>query len=91
VNVCAKFGGDWYSGTGVNLFYIYRRLAEVPGAARVYLPPAKHLLICKQFSKMCPSAFSVLSLPDPECEGVGVKPVPKPSLDRWEYVYKISS
>jgi len=39
--------------------------AEVPGAAWVSLQPAKHLLFCKQFSKMCPSALSILGLPGP--------------------------
>jgi len=29
------------------------RLADVPGAAWVYMQPAEHLLFCKQFSKMC--------------------------------------
>jgi len=33
--------------------------AEVPGAARVNLQLAELLLFCKQFSKMCPSAFRV--------------------------------
>jgi len=37
---------------------------------------------------MCPSAFSVLP-PGPGSEGSGVKPAPKPSLDRWGYAYKI--
>jgi len=38
---------------------IYSLQAEVPGAARINLRPAEHLLFCKQFSKMCPSAFRV--------------------------------
>jgi len=37
------------------LFFI----AEVPGAARVYLQPAEHHLFFKQFSKKCPSVFRV--------------------------------
>jgi len=39
--------------------------AEVTGAAQVNLQPAEHLLFCKQFSKMCPSAFSVFGPPGP--------------------------
>jgi len=38
---------------------------------------------------MCPSAFTVSSPPGPE--GGGVKPGPKPSLDRWGCACKISS
>jgi len=34
--------------------FICIKLAEVPGAARVNLQPAEHLLFCEQFSKMCP-------------------------------------
>jgi len=40
---------------------------------------------------MCPSAFSVLGPPGPRGEGAGVKPVPKPSLDRKGCACKISS
>jgi len=40
---------------------------------------------------MYPLAFSVLGPPRPEGEGEGVKPVPKPSLDRWGCACKISS
>jgi len=41
------------------------QLAEVTGIARVYLQPTGHLLFCKQFSKVCPSAFSILGPPGP--------------------------
>jgi len=40
---------------------------------------------------MCPSAYRVLGPQGPEGEGVGVKPEPKPSLDRWGCVCKIPS
>jgi len=39
---------------------------------------------------MCPSAFRVSSPRGSGGEWVGVKPGPKPSLDRWGCVYKIS-
>jgi len=45
-------------------FYI-NLIAEVPSPAWVNLQPAKHFSLCKQFSKMFPSAFSVLGLPGP--------------------------
>jgi len=35
-------------------------LVEVPGSAWVDLQPAEHPFLCRQFSKMFPSAFSVL-------------------------------
>jgi len=62
---------------------LFRQLAEVPGAVR---------LICNLLSiiKMCPSAFRVSSPPGPGGEGAEVKPGPKPSLDRWRCVCKIS-
>jgi len=47
---------------------IYAVLAEVPGAAQVNLQLAEHLLFCKQYSKICPSAFSILS---PQAQGGG--------------------
>jgi len=40
---------------------------------------------------MCPSAFRVSRPWGPGVEGAGVKPGPKPSLDRWGSVCKISS
>jgi len=43
-------------------------IAEVPRAARVDLQPAEHLPFCKEFSKMFPSAFSVLG---PQVQGGG--------------------
>jgi len=55
------------------------------------LQPAKHILFYKDFSKMSPSAFSILGPPGPGGAGAGVKPVPKHSLDRWGSVCKISS
>jgi len=61
-----------------------KTLAEVPGAARVNLQPAEHL-------KICPSAFKVSSRRGQGGEGAGVKPRPKPSLDRWGCVCKIRS
>jgi len=36
------------------------------------------------------SAYRVLGPPGPRDEGAGVKPAPKPSLDRWGCVCKIS-
>jgi len=39
---------------------LFSTLAEVPGAARVNLQAAEHLLFYKEFSKMSPSAFSIL-------------------------------
>jgi len=45
--------GSW------QIFKFILQLAGVPGAAWINLQPADHLLFCKQFSKMCPSAFSV--------------------------------
>jgi len=45
-------------------------------------------MFCK---KQCPSAYRV-SRPQAQArEGAGVKPAPKPSLDRWGWVCKISS
>jgi len=41
------------------LSILFYQLAEVPSAARVNLQPAEHHWFCKQFSKMCPSAFRV--------------------------------
>jgi len=52
--------------------YLYV-LAEVPGAAQVDLQPAVHLLFCIQFSKMSPSAFSVIGPPGPGGRGPGSK------------------
>jgi len=61
----------------------------LPGsAARVHLQPAEHILFYKEFSKMSPSAFSILG--PPQAQG-GIKPGPKPSLDRRGCVCKISS
>jgi len=48
-------------------------LAEVPEAAWVNLQLAEDLLLCKQFSKICPSAFSVLDPPVPGGERAGSK------------------
>jgi len=39
---------------------------------------------------MCPSAFRVSSPRSPGGEGAGIKPGPKPSLERWECVCKTS-
>jgi len=50
---------------------MYLVLAEVPGAARVNLQSAEHLLFCKQFSKMRSSAFRVSGSPGPDREGGG--------------------
>jgi len=58
-----------------NIFHLFKeiyfvaKLAEVPGPARVNLQPAEHPLLCKQFSKMFPSAFSVLGPPGPGGRG----------------------
>jgi len=49
----------FFCGEGI-LFLIISLLDEVPGSARVNLQPVEHLLFCKQFSKMFPSAFSIL-------------------------------
>jgi len=68
-----------------NLFF---QLAEVPGAAWINLQPAEHLLFCKQFSKLCPSALSVLGPPGP---GGRVNPAPKPFMGRRGCECKISS
>jgi len=46
-----------------NFHFIYFKLAEVSGAARINLQPAEQLLFCKHFSKMCPSALRVSDLP----------------------------
>jgi len=53
--------------------YINYRLAEVPGTARVNLQPAEHLLFCKQFSNMCPSAFRVSGTQVYGLKGLGSK------------------
>jgi len=50
----------WKGDIGTNSTSHINRLAEVPGAAQVNLQPAEHFFLCKQFSKMCPSAFSIL-------------------------------
>jgi len=48
---------------------LYVQLAEVPGAASVNLQPAEHIFFYKEFSKMSPSAFSILGPPGPEGRG----------------------
>jgi len=66
----------------------YFKLAEAPGTALVNFQPAEQLLFCKQFSKMSTSAFQT---PQAQMgEGAGVKLAPKPSLNRWGFVYRIS-
>jgi len=40
---------------------------------------------------MCPLAYRVSGSPGPGGERAGVKPEPKPSLDRWGCVCKIST
>jgi len=57
--VCATVAYIFY------FLFILSLPAEVsPGAdRRVNLQPAEHLLFCKQFSKMCPSAFRVSGPP----------------------------
>jgi len=61
--------------------------AEVPVTARVNLQPAEHL-------KNVPFSFYGFKPPQAQAqagEGAGVKPAPKPSLDRWGCGQKISS
>jgi len=53
----------------LDLISFILKLAEIPGAALVNLQPVEHLLFCKQFSNMCPSAFSILGPPGPGGEG----------------------
>jgi len=49
----------WWSKIYLKCMFIIV-LAELPGATWVNLQPAEHLLFGKQFSKICPSAYSVL-------------------------------
>jgi len=64
----------------MNNFSLFYKLAEVPGAASVNLHPAEHLLFCKEFSKMCPSALRVSGPPGPR----RVRELwSKPSLERF--------
>jgi len=68
----------------------YYLLAEVPGAARVNLQPAVHLLFCKK----CVLQLIGFQAPQAQAqaeEGVGVKLAPKPSLGTWGCACKISS
>jgi len=51
-------------------------LAEVPGAARVNLRPAEHLLFCNGFQKCI---LQLLGFQAPQAQMGGVKPAPKPS------------